>query len=140
MWFFWLTVPLVAAFFSNQPILAAMVSFISVLAFTTLHEISNRIEDPFKSYPPLVPLDLKQLQFNEVLVAITDTRRPLGFADLLKNVHDDRGYAALFNAEFTVRSFMCSSCIERDSKCHVIVAMNIVECHACVVLVLVLAT
>lgn len=51
-----------------------------------LHTISRHSEVPCRFYPNLIPLQLKQVSFNERLLAIMDSRRPMGPADVFKNV------------------------------------------------------
>lgn len=86
----------------NEYWLAVPTSAFTVLLYATMNEIANFIEDPFKYYPTLIPLRLKQMQFNERIIAISDTRRPLGFADVLKNLHNPHGYLELKSTAFKV--------------------------------------
>lgn len=101
---FTLTLPYVAAFWMTEYWLAVPTAGLTVLLFATMNEIANSIEEPFKFYPSLIPLRLKQMQFNERLIAISDTRRPLGFADVLKDVVNPRGYLECKRSLFKVRS------------------------------------
>jgi hypothetical protein len=87
----------------NEYWLAVPTAALIVLLFATMNEIANDIEEPFKFYPALIPLQLRQMQFNERLIAICDTRRPLGFADVLKDIYNPRGYDECNRAVFKVR-------------------------------------
>ena len=99
---FTVTLPYVAAFWMNEYWLAVPTAGLTVLLFATMNEIANSIEEPFKFYPALIPLRLKQMQFNERLIAISDTRRPMGFADVLKDVNNPRGYLECKRSLFKV--------------------------------------
>jgi hypothetical protein len=108
---FAITLPYVAAYWINEYWLAVPTTFLLVLLFATMNEIANAIEEPFKYYPALIPLQLKQLEFNERLIAISDTRRPLGFADVLKDIHSPGAYLECKRAVFKVRPLVVISCI-----------------------------
>lgn len=106
LWIFLFTLPVIAGKWFNEWWLAFCVTFITALAFASINDIANRVEEPFKYNPYLIILDEEQLKFNERLIAISDTRRPLGFADILQDVHDDDGYTAIRKAWFQVHNLI----------------------------------
>ncbi|CAD7701187.1 unnamed protein product [Ostreobium quekettii] len=74
---FGLALPLVSAAAIAQPALAAATSFASVLTHYALNELARDLEDPFIYDPNDLPLAAFQWKFNQKLLALSQTRRPL---------------------------------------------------------------
>eukprot|EP01026_Neomeris_dumetosa_P066766 TRINITY_DN647_c0_g1_i12.p2 TRINITY_DN647_c0_g1~~TRINITY_DN647_c0_g1_i12.p2 ORF type:complete len:182 (-),score=20.45 TRINITY_DN647_c0_g1_i12:1126-1671(-) len=72
-----LTVPLVISAFVKSTWLAALITFISVCTYWTLNEVAQDLEDPFWYDPNNLPLAYYQYAFNERIIVISRTKRPL---------------------------------------------------------------
>jgi hypothetical protein len=92
LWGCMMSVAFMAAFWIHHPVLCVFVTFVTVWGFAVLHEIANSMEEPFRFYPDVMHLDEKQININERLIAVSSTRRPLGFADFLRDIHNHVPY------------------------------------------------
>ncbi|CAD7698439.1 unnamed protein product [Ostreobium quekettii] len=79
---FAVTLPLVtAAFIRNTP-LAVVIAFISTWAHYALNEVSQDLEDPFIYEPNDLPMVQQQWIFNEKILALARTKRPISNFEL----------------------------------------------------------
>eukprot|EP01023_Acetabularia_acetabulum_P024927 TRINITY_DN2394_c0_g1_i2.p1 TRINITY_DN2394_c0_g1~~TRINITY_DN2394_c0_g1_i2.p1 ORF type:complete len:530 (+),score=43.52 TRINITY_DN2394_c0_g1_i2:220-1809(+) len=74
---FALVVPLVVCGFIKSTWLACLLTFLAVSTYWTLNEIARDLEDPFWYDPNDLPLAYYQYAFNERILVISRTQRPL---------------------------------------------------------------
>lgn len=76
---FTLTFPFICFVYILNILASTVTAFCAVLAFATMNEIANDIEEPFAFYPPKIDLWQFQFVFNERLLAIMETTIPEGY-------------------------------------------------------------
>lgn len=76
-----LTLPFVISAYVSAPLLAVVLDMISVVTYYVLNEVARDLEDPFLYDPNDLPLANYQFHFNERLIAIHGTRKPITPAD-----------------------------------------------------------
>jgi len=63
-------VPLLMIEYSNRLWLSAVLTFLTVVCLSGLHEVSRELENPFRNIPNDIPLATLQAMFNESLITI----------------------------------------------------------------------
>jgi hypothetical protein len=76
---FTLTFPFICFIYIFDLLPSAVTAFCAVLAFASMNEIANDIEEPFNFYPPKIDFYKYQFAFNERILAITETQIPEGY-------------------------------------------------------------
>ncbi len=68
--------------FVPDPIVAAILNFLTAGVFVGLWHVSNELEDPFRNVPNDLPLNRFQAEFNEALVVMFAGYHPESWWDI----------------------------------------------------------
>jgi hypothetical protein len=79
-------------------------------------QASTDIEDPFHDDPNELPLPQIQYRFNERLLAIAHTNRPVAFSDIATK--KSPGHKTQFEGPMRVPLYLCYSSSDPNSGCH----------------------